>query len=270
MKLLLILLALACRELVTVEWRDILTQPARQWCQRMMTWGLNKQFSANLILLLILAMPVMLVAVALVIANQLDSSWLLYGLLAFTLIPIFSDRELPTVTQLYRQQWLQHDMLADAESSIHHAKQHLLKAYLEELVTPVFWLLILGYMGLLVVLSYYLVRVSRRLASNRWLSERTDHVLWYIDFIPSRAFALTFALAGRFVETWQYVVGQAKNTALSPVAFLVEAASQAEASESQSIAVESMRAVATLAAYESLCYRSMLIWLVLLSLHWIL
>lgn len=263
MKLLLVLLVLACRELVVAEWRDLLTKPARYWRDSMIT-AFGKQLSSGMLLSLIAAVPALLITLLLWLTQETSSFWQ-YLLACVVLAPVFSDRHLPSVLIHYRQQWLEQDTLATPKESLLHARRQLLTSYLQELISPLFWVFLLGVWGVVVVSVYYSMRICARLPHNPVIAEQAERAINWLDWLPSRVLALSFALAGRFVETWVYWQANIRNNQLSAVDFIDAAASEAEYVEHYP--PESIGLIAVLAAYESLCYRSVMIWLILLTLH---
>lgn len=263
MKLLLVLLVLACRELVVAEWRDILTRPARYWRDSVLN-AAGKQLSSTLVLGLLAGIPALLIAILLWLTADLNSFWQ-YLLALIVLVPVFSDRHLPSVLLHYRQQWLEQDRLDTPKESLLHARRQLLTHYFQELVSPLFWVLLLGIWGLVPVSIYYSLRICARLPHNPLIAEQAEQMMTWLDWLPSRVLALSFALAGRFVETWIYWQANIRNSQISAVDFIDAAANEAEFVDDYPS--ESIGLVAVLAGYESLCYRSVMIWLILLSLH---
>lgn len=266
MKLLLVLLVLACRELIAAEWRDVLTKPARAWRDAMLESALTRQLSSGLLLVLIAGVPAALTAALLALTTDVGVAWQ-YVLALIVAVPVFSDRVLPPVLVHYRQQWLEQDIIDKAQDQLLPARRQLLTAYLQELVSPLFWLLLLGSWGVVVLVVYYYLRLCARLSHDLLLAEQAGRWQALLDWLPSRVLALSFALAGRFVETWVYWQGNISNTAIPAAEFIDAAAAQAE--HLDNYPVEPMALVTTLAAYEALCYRSIMIWLILLSLHMI-
>ena len=269
MKLLLVLVLLVCRELIAEELRVILTQPMRQWRDSVLQFSQARQASSSTVLVLIAGIPAVILTVLLVVAKTATSGFWTHLLVLLVLIPVFIDRHLPSVLFSYRQQWLDAQVVDEPEVQLKQARLQMMTAYLQELFTPLCWFLLLGSWGIVVVSVYY----SFRLCANQTLmmdvADRAKALMAVFDWLPSRLVVLSFALVGQFVETWRYWQANMSNYGVSAVEFVDAAAEQAEVIDHGQPLVSTlpMTLVKALAAYESLCYRSMLIWVVVLALH---
>ena len=268
MKLLLVLVLLVCRELIAEELRVISTQPMRQWRDSVLQFSQARQASSSTVLVLIAGIPAVILTVLLVANTALSEFWT-HLLILLVLIPVFIDRHVPSVLLSYRQKWLDAQVVDEPELQLKQARLHMMTAYLQELFTPLCWFLLLGSWGIVVVSVYY----SFRLCANQTLmmdvADRAKALMAVFDWLPSRLVVLSFALVGQFVETWRYWQANMSNYGVSAVEFVDAAAEQAEVIDhGQPLASTlPMTLVKALAAYESLCYRSMLIWVVVLALH---
>ena len=268
MKLLLVLVLLVCRELIAEELRVILTQPMRQWRDSVLQFSQARQASSSTVLVLIAGIPAVILTVLLVANTALSEFWT-HLLILLVLIPVFIDRHVPSVLLSYRQKWLDAQVVDEPELQLKQARLHMMTAYLQELFTPLCWFLLLGSWGIVVVSVYYSVRLCANQTLMMDVADRAKALMAVFDWLPSRLVVLAFALVGQFVETWRYWQANMSNYGVSAVEFVDAAAEQAEVIDhGQPLASTlPMTLVKALAAYESLCYRSMLIWVVVLALH---
>lgn len=269
MKLLLVLVILVCRELIVEELRLILTQPMRQWRDSILRYKQGKQISIDAILALIVLTPALLVSLLLVLASGSNSSLWTGLLILIVLVPIFIDRRLPSILLSYRQQWSDAPMVDEPALELKQARLQLVTVCLQEVFTPLFWFLLLDTAGVVVILVYYGLRLCAEQTVVSDVADRARSLMRVFDWLPSRLLALSFALVGQFVETWAYWLDNIRNFDLSAVEFVNTAAEKAVPLESGQALTPTlpMALVRMLAAYESLCYRSMFIWVVLFALH---
>jgi AmpE protein len=157
----------------------------------------------------------------------------------------------------------------EPELQLKQARLQLVTVCLQEVFTPLFWFLLLDTTGVVVILIYYGLRLSAEQVGVTDVAERAKSLMRFFDWLPSRLLALSFALVGQFVETWRYWLDNIRNFDLSAVEFVDVAAEKAVPLEHGQVLTPTlpMALVRMLAAYESLCYRSMFIWVVLFALH---
>ena len=269
MKLLLVLVILVCRELIVEELRLILTQPLRQWRDRILQYKQGKAISVDAVLALIVVTPALILSLLLVLASSSTFGLWTYLLTLVVLVPIFIDRRLPSILLSYRQQWSDAAVVDEPELQLKQARLQLVTVCLQEVFTPLFWFLLLDTTGVVVILIYYGLRLSAEQVGVTDVAERAKSLMRFFDWLPSRLLALSFALVGQFVETWRYWLDNIRNFDLSAVEFVDVAAEKAVPLEHGQVLTPTlpMALVRMLAAYESLCYRSMFIWVVLFALH---
>ena len=269
MKLLLVLVILVCRELIVEELRLILTQPLRQWRDSILQYGQGKQVSIDAVLALIVLTPALIVSLLLVLASGSTFGIWTGLLMLMVLVPIFIDRRLPSVLLSYRQQWSEAAVVDEPELQLKQARLQLVTVCLQEAFTPLFWFLLLDSVGVAVIMVYYGLRLCAEQTVVADVADRAGNLMKVFDWLPSRLLALSFALVGQFVDTWRYWLDNLRNFDLSAVELVDVAAEKAVPLESGQALTPTlpMALVRMLAAYESLCYRSMFIWVVLFALH---
>lgn len=266
MKLLLVLMVLACRELVTEEWRAVLTKLVRHWRDSVLSFSQSRKESALVVFAFIVSIPALLILALLVLLSG-EAFGLWTYLLAFVvLLPVFVDRQLPSVFLSFRQQWLTESAVDVPRPTLAEARLQLMTSYLEELFTPLFWLFLLDVWGIVVVSIYYSARLCVEQSKMADVAIHAQRVVVWMSWIPSRVLALSFALAGQFVNTWTYWQANISYSQIAPVEFIDAAAEKAEDME-PILESSPISLVSALAAYEALCYRSLIIWVVLLTLH---
>lgn len=269
MKLLLLLIILVCRELVVEELRVMLTRPLRQWRDSLLQFREGRAASVSAMLALIVLTPALLAALLLLLASMATWGMWSYLIILTILVPVFIDRRLPSVLLTYRQQWLDATVVETPDIQLKNARLHMVSSCLQEVFTPLFWFLLLGTWGVIVVLIYYGLRLCAESSVASDIADLAKRWMAILDWLPSRLLGLSFALVGQFVETWHYWRTNIQSVELSAVEFLDAAAEQAEPLAQGQVLSPNlpMALVQMLAAYESLCYRSMMIWVVLFALH---
>lgn len=265
MKLLLVLMALACREMVTPEWKQIAARPFRGWCDWLQDMGASRVQSDIVLITLMAAVP-MLAFAALVMGMADHGFWLLI-FEAAVVLPVFMDRELPPVLIARRQEWLNVMAVEMPEERLDQSRRQLLLSHLRELFSPLFWFLMTGPV---ILLGYYLVRLIGSEARSIDVRQRATGLLLWLDWLPARVLAVSFALAGEFREVWGYLQETFQEKAMTLEDFLVNAARRAEIIGPGEDIRNPLVLLGQLGQYESLCTRSLVIWLVLLTLHFIL
>ena len=260
MKLILVLLVLISRELVTPAWRNILTKPSYWWRDLWLGIAAKQNISVSLILALLAFLPVIVYAFLFLVLQHQHIFWqFLWG--AVILVSVFIDRRLPTVLSEARQLGLQVQVLNEQE--LMTIRSQLFDSYLKELFAPLFWIFLLGPWGVLLVSVYYSCRICQEQEQNILLKDRAEQALRYLNWLPSRALVLSFALVGQFMPVWQYL-RQTHQTSVAPLTLIEQSAHLAE---SESVNVQAENAWITLAAYESLCFRVVVFWVILLVIQ---
>lgn len=268
MKLLLVLMALACRELVTPDWKQIVSRPFRGWCDLVQDMGKTRVQNDVLMLALVLLGPLLVLAILLLSMGEhgVLGFWQLM-VTAIVVIPVFMDRQLPSVLIACRQEWLNITTVEFPEERLNQARRELLLAHLRELFTPLFWFLMTGPV---LLLGYYLCRLMMERARSNEARLLAAQAVSLMDWLPSRVLGVSFALAGEFREVWVYLQETFQDSRMNLEDFLVNAARRAEIIGSGDDLKNPLVLLGQLSQYESLCTRSLVIWLVLLTLHFIL
>ena len=265
MKLIMVLLVLISRELLSPEWRALLAKPSYWWRDTWLTIAEKQRLAAPVVLALLALLPILLFALLLMaLQHSYHVAWqLLWALMI--LVPVFTDRKLPTVLAQYREQWLSAERVTQQELDL--ARHQLFDSYIKELFAPLFWVFVLGVWGVLLVSIYYSCRICQAQQRNLPLSATAERMLAYLDWLPSRAVVLSFALVGQFMPTWLYWREQ-YNTAVSPLTFVEQAVQYAE-NTNDTIPTSSDQStwIAALASYEALCFRVIVLWVILLVLQ---
>lgn len=263
--LLLVLMALSCRELVTPEWRQLATRPYRGWCELIQDMA-NTRIGNDFVLLAVTVLGPMLAVAAILLGLSEHGFWYLV-LSALVVLPVFMDRELPSVLIACRQEWLNVMTVEFPEARLDRARRQLLLGHLRELFSPLLWFLMLGPV---LLTGYYLLRLMARDARNADVRALAERCLLWLDWLPSRVLAVSFALAGEFREVWGYLQETFQERSANLEDFLVNAARRAEVIGPGEDLRNPLALLGQLGQYESLCTRSLVIWLVLLTLHFIL
>lgn len=258
MKLILVLLVLISRELVTPAWRTLLTKPSYWWRDLWLGIAAKQNLSASLVLALLSLLPVVAYGILLLLLQSQHIVWqFLWG--AVILVSVFIDRRLPSVLSEARLLGVQAQSVSEQELS--QTRLQLFDSYLKELFAPLFWIFLLGVWGVLLVSVYYSCRICQEQQQNLLLKEIAEKSLYYLNWLPSRALALSFALVGQFMPVWQYFT-QSYQTSIAPLTLVEQAAHLAEA-ENNSLQPENAW-LSTLASYEALCFRVVVFWVILL------
>lgn len=258
MKLILVLLVLISRELVTPAWRNLLTKPSYWWRDLWLNVASKQNLSASLVLAALSLLPVMIYGVLFLFLQKAHFIWqFLWG--AVILVSVFIDRRLPTVLSEARQLSLQKANVS--EDQLTQVRLQLFDSYLKELFAPLFWIFLLGPWGVLLVSVYYSCRICQEQEQNLLLKDVAEKSLCYLNWLPSRALALSFALVGQFMPVWQYLL-KTYQTSVSPLTLIEQSAHLAETETS--ILQTEHTWLATLASYEALCFRVVVFWVILL------
>lgn len=281
MKLLLVLLALGARQFFPGEFgAGSVGRLSRQWRD---LWLGHNAWSPWVSGALIVLLPLLILSVLL---YALSSFW--HGVFAILLSLavvgwVLLDRHTPDALLRFQEGWLgrgwtdaeadgQTDLIpqeTDMALELAKGRNELLRERLSELFGPLFWFLLLGPVGML---AYYLIRITAELAELQTVGMLARDALFWADWLPARVLALSFALAGNFVETWNYLRGRLLDWAYPPLNLLDEATAAAHPPRFAVSAESSPGAVLVLglSEVEALLQRALIIWIVLLALHTIL
>ncbi|MFP5431287.1 MAG: hypothetical protein ACLGHE_09935, partial [Gammaproteobacteria bacterium] len=125
--------------------------------------------------------------------------------------------------------------------------------------------LLLGPVG---VLAYYLLRLHVE-AEESMAMVLARRLLFLVEWPVARVLALTFALAGDFVATWQHLQEQLLARDVSAVDLLEESASRAQPANPVMAVDQSLAdtLAKTLQEVAALLQRTLVVWVVLLALH---
>lgn len=266
MKLMMVLLVLMSRELLTPQWRDLLVMPSYWWRDLWLKVANQQNISATVVLALLALLPIFLFAAVLfALQHSYGVAWQLLWA-AIILVPVFVDRQLPTILADYREKWSNAERITKDEFDM--ARHQLFDTHIKELFAPLFWVFLLGVWGVLLVSVYYSCRICQEQTQNKALSDVAQRTLWYLDWLPSQAVVLSFALVGQFMPTWRYWLAHWNDTQLSAKALVEVAADIAEGTHYQNDQqVENIVWLSALATYEALCLRVVMLWVMLLVLQ---
>jgi AmpE protein len=266
MKLMMVLLVLISRELLTPQWRALLAMPSYWWRDSWLKIAETQKMTASVVLALLSLLPIFLFAAVLfALQHSYAMGWQLVWA-AIILVPVFIDRQLPTVLATYREQWSATERITKEEFDV--ARHQLFDTHIKELFAPLFWVFLLGVWGVLLVSFYYSCRICQEQTQNAELSEVAKKALWYLDWLPSQAIVLSFALVGQFMPTWRYWLTRWSDMTVTPQTLVQEAADIAEGNENQNVLyTENIVWLSALATYEALCLRVVMLWVILLVLQ---
>lgn len=287
MKLLVLLIVLGLRQTALGrEPAQAAGRLLRRWRDGWMMRGARENWGGAVILALIVLPPV-LALLALVLALEGRFYSLLYtGLSLVVMLVLLLDREHPGVQQREQAAWQEADeqepgVLAQAElpvleaaalAEFGRARQALLAEQLRDLFAPLLWFVVLGPVA---ALAYYLLRLcavsgpAEAGTAEPASASLAARLLHFADWPVARVLALSFALAGNFVTTWQHWRQYALDTEKPAVALLDESADAAQPAELRLShdTLPGPQLVTALAAVAALLHRALVIWIVLLALH---
>jgi AmpE protein len=275
--------------LVLVLWvrqAGLLAEPAamiaglmRNWRDGWMQRGGRETWSAAVVLACIVLPPVVLTVAAL---SPLHGLWHL--LLATTvsglvMLLVLLDRARPDAAMRARTAWAERDWApatvgmapdfaalgASVDDEFGRARRHVLEQQLHELFTPLFWFLLLGPAA---AMAAYFFRLCAEDGDGA-VAIRARGVLHYVEWPVVRVLALSFALAGNFMATWQQLRPVLFDAGMPPLQLLEESA---DAAQPVTLAVAAESAPDEVLAHAlddvvALLQRALLIWVVLLALH---
>ena len=278
MKLLVLLIVLGLRQ--TEPGRDLTLTIARQsrrwrdsWLERAARDNWQGALGLGLVLL-----PALLLLGVVIALQEVPYPNLFMGALGLVVMcGVLLDRDLPEALRREREAWLQADevsreLIAQADPAVldeaagaelARARHGLLAEQLRQLFAPLFWFLLLGPVA---GLAYYLLRLAAegQQSATPPLAQRLLH---FADWPVARVLALSFALAGDFVATWQHWRGRLLEADV--VEFIDESAQAAQPVTLRMSAEElpGPQLVNGLATVAALAHRALVIWIVLLALH---
>lgn len=280
MKLLVLLLVLGLRQ--TEPGRELtlaITRQTRAWRDHWLDRGARDNWQGPLGLGLVLLPALVLLAVVIAL-QEVPYHNLFEGALGLVvMLVVLMDRDLPEALRREEDAWLKADEAAReviaqadpvvleeaANAELDRARRGLLAEQLRQLFAPVFWYLLLGPVA---ALTYFLLRLSAegRSSATPALAARLLH---FADWPVVRVLALSFALAGDFVATWQHCRERALEAEADAIELLDESARAAQPVVVR-MAPEELPGTQLLAALRSvaaLLQRALVIWIVLLALH---
>lgn len=279
MNLLVVIIALVLRH------RGLMREPAgtiglllRRWRDMWLQRGGREGWAPVLVVGLSVLLPALVLAVVLSLPDGLWQRLAagLAGLLVLGLVLL--DQRQPAAGERYRALWqsrswpvdtgAQSDLLAAglvADSEMAPARRDLIEESLRQLFAPLFWFLLLGPVG---ALAYYLLRLNAEPEEGA-AAQLARRMLFLAEWPVARVLALTFALAGDFVSTWQHLQEQLLLRDVEAVDLLDESVSRAQP-VSLAMAVDDPLPDTLgrgLQQVDALLQRSLILWVVLLSLH---
>jgi AmpE protein len=276
MKLLLVLLVLgACQFFPAETTANTLGRLSRQWRD---LWLGRDGGSPLLGLGLIVGLPLLGLGIVLYLFSGFWHGVFMVPVALLVLGWALLDRHAPDAVHRFREEWLtrswpegEPDLIPQETSlalELGNARKQLLQERLSELFTPLFWYLFLGPLGVLGVAAAYLIRLTAELAEVQPAGAVAREWLVWVDWIPARVLALSLALAGNFVDTWQYLKAHLRDTTLLSVDLLDQAAQAAHPGRLQTAdTTPGATLVLALSEIEALLKRALIIWIVLLALH---
>ncbi len=279
MNLLVVLIALGLRQFGLVRGLAVtLSGWARGWVTAWESRGVREGWAALLTVLLTALLPALLVAA---LASLLTGYWhvFLHGMVALlAMVVVLIDQQSPDVLRRETEAWLAADeaarlLIVQAEPAdleraaaeeFQRARRALLAEQLRELFAPLFWFLLLGPGA---AVAYYLLRLTAERDNDDGAKAR--ELLHYAEWPVVRVLALSLALAGDFMATWQHWRAHVLDAGADAVALLDESAAHAQpghlAMRRDVMPGEVLGAA--LQAVTALLQRVLIIWIVLLALH---
>ncbi len=280
MKLLVLLIVLGLRQ--TEPGRDLaltIARLSRRWRDNWLERAARDNWQGALGLGLVLLPALLLFGVVIALQGVPYESLFLGGLGLVVMGVVLLDRDIPEALRREQEAWLQADeasreLIAQADpamleeaagAELARARTGLLAEQLRQLFAPLFWFLLLGPVA---GLAYYLLRLAAEGAQSSTppLAQRLLH---FADWPVARVLALSFALAGDFVSTWQHWRARALEAEADAVEFVDESAQVAQPVTLRMSAEElpGPQLVNGLATVAALAHRALVIWIVLLALH---
>lgn len=278
MSLLVILLVLWIRHArLLAEPAAMLSGLMRSWRDGWMQRGNREGWSSPVVLAFVVLPPVLLTLAAVSPLTGVWHSVLVAVVSLLVMLPVLLDRRLPDASARAAAAWsarkwqpagAQPDLVmlgVTVEQEFVQARRELLDEQLRELFAPLFWFLLLGPVA---AAAYYFFRLCAQDDEDA-TALQARAILHYAEWPVARVLALSFALAGDFVATWQHVRLHVLDTGTEAVALLEESTASAQAVD---LAVDGEAApdavlVRALTLTAALLHRALIIWVVLLALH---
>lgn len=279
MSLLVLLIALGLRQSGLARGMAvILSAWSRGWVQGWEMRGSREGWAGLLTVILIVGLPTLAVGV---LATILSGVWhvLLLGMVSLAvMVPVLLDQQQPDVLRRETEAWRVADenarlliVQADpadieraAAEEFGRARKALLTEQLREVFAPVFWFLLLGPAA---AVAYHFLRLTA--ARDNAAAAQAERLLHYAEWPVARALALSFALAGDFLATWQHWRAHVLDAGMEALSLLDESAAR-----SQHVTLAMRPDVmpgevlsAALQAIAALLQRALVLWIVLLALH---
>lgn len=279
MNLLVVLVALGLRQFAgAAEPAAMMSSIMRRWRDGWLGRAANEGWNPAVALAFVVLPPALLVLVLMLglagLGHGLWSSLLSLGVMLVVLL----DRQRPEVKVREQAAWARadeehRDLLAEADrlavqqaanEDFARARLALLAEQLRELFSPLFWFLLLGPVA---AVAYYFLRLAAERESP--LAGRAGQLLRYADWPVARVLALSFALAGDFLATWQHWRAHVLDKEVEATEFLEASATAAQAVTLVGVDEPQPGAVLgqALEAVSALLHRALIIWVVLLALH---
>lgn len=280
MKLLVLLLVLGLRQ--TEPGRELTLAITRQtgaWRDYWLNRAARDSWQGTLGLALVLLPALLLLAVVLALQEVPYHSLFVGALGLVVMLVVLMDRDLPEALRREQDAWQNADEVAReviaqadpllleeaANAELARARAGLLAEQLRQLFAPLFWYLLLGPVA---ALAYFLLRrcAEARVSATPALAQRLLH---FADWPVARVLALSFALAGDFVATWQHWRARLLEAEADAVELVDESAQAAQPVVLRLIPGElpGPQLGSGLAAVAALLHRALVIWIVLLALH---
>ncbi|MFZ5560917.1 MAG: hypothetical protein ACOY41_05240 [Pseudomonadota bacterium] len=251
----------------------------RRWRDAWLARGSREGWHGAVVLGLVVLPPLLLVLAAVVALHGVAYGLPASGIALLVMLLVLLDRARPDALLREQEAWLAADersgsLLAQADShllaeaatlELARARRGLLAEQLQEVFAPLFWFLLLGPVA---AIAYYFLRLGAE-AGQQPAAVAARRLLHYADWPVARALALSFALAGDFVVTWQRWRSQVLDTDIAAVALLDDCAGAAQPADLRLPAdtLPGPALVNALAATAALLHRALVIWVVLLALH---
>ena len=279
MSLLVLLIAMGLRQLGLASGvAATVSGWTRGWVRAWEERGNREGWSGLLTVILIVLLPVLLMALPLSLFVGIWHTLFLGVGSLLVMIVILLDRQLPDVAKRESEAWLAADEQArllivqadpaDIERAavfeLQRVRQLLLAEQLRELFAPLFWFLALGPVA---AVAYYFLRLTAQGAGSA--GDKARDLLFYAEWPVARVLALSFALAGDFLATWQHWRAHVLNAGVDALPLLDESAALAQHTD-LTMRRDTMPGEVlgdALAAISALLQRALIIWIVLLALH---
>lgn len=279
MNLLVVLIVLGVRQ--AGFGRDVSASMARlmrRWRDAWLARGQREGWGGTVTLGFVVLPPLLLTLAAVVALHDVFYGLPLVAVGLVTMLVVLLDRSLPDAQRREQEAWLDADeksgqLLAGADPQaleaaaaveLERARAGLLAEQLRELFAPLFWFLLLTPVA---AVAYYFLRLAAE--GEQPATDAARKLLYYADWPVARVLALSFALAGDFVTTWQHWRRHVLDGDIDAVVLLDEGAAAAQPVDLRLApgALPGPVLINALAAVAALLHRALVIWVVLLALH---